>query len=456
MDKAAFKTAFRGARRFVFGADTFFITRKDEWHGHPVSDTFTTLMIGVVSNDQMFFQFVDEKGQWPQYDGDWNRLIGLPKILRVANSPAGPVFRLTIETRDIGGNTNTPVSQKLIVALRPQPLIVGSVRCTSGGGGGACTAYDSAIYPRVALQCDWSRTLGDYLCTSTRAWSDLHWMTHPAERRFTLIAGKALPVAKPGMRSFRSLQEFRTWMQTSEDVSRQRVIVDGIGVLAPIEEEGGTRLYAAPGLHDDMELRLFAFPKTGDPEQVPLHKIVDGHEAEDTPATVAMEEFTPIGEEWTVSPGYSFSIGRLSIVPIVLHDSRGRGLFWLAEDWSNTPPKMSLLRVASDVGPYDHCKQFIYPASASAVTIANGRADLTIEPHSRRDEEGKAFDWGEGDPPPCHVRGELTWDHDKGFLLMLTDIPCQPNEARVGVAIDAFGHLSAAPLRYAPPRYVKR
>ncbi|HEV7572433.1 MAG TPA: hypothetical protein VGQ21_13120 [Thermoanaerobaculia bacterium] len=439
IDEKTFQSVFHGARQSLFGSDSFSMSRKDG-EGEDGEPT-TILTIGIATNDHNFFRLEET---FDSYD---ERLEGLPEIVRVANSPSGPLFLLTIESTIIGANTRTPISRKLILTLHPKPRVAAFVECFESGGGGACTAFDAAYSSHTALECDWSRKIDDYVCATTRAYPDFHWMTHAAERRFTLIGDKSLPVAKHGMKSFRNLQELATALKTNDDLADERVIVQGVGVLAPIDRQHRRWLYAAPGVGDDMELRLFAFAQAGAPLQVALHKIVDGHEAEETKSKPE-PEFTPIADEWTVSTGYSFAMGRLEIVPIVLHDGKGRGLFWLGVDTSMTPATMSLLRIASDVGPYDHCRTFIYPASASIATVANDHADLTIEPHSRRDDEGDAVTWDEGDPMPCHVHGTLTWNRDKGFFLMLTDVPCKPDEARAAVVIDAFGHLSSTPLHY--------
>jgi hypothetical protein len=439
IDEKTFQTVSHGATETSFGSDAFFMSRKDG-EGRDGEPT-TILTIGIAADDHKFFRFEEE---FDSYD---ETLKGLPEIVRVANGSSGPLFLLTIESTIIGANTRTPVSRKLIVTLRPEPRVAAFVECFESGGGGACTAFDAAYSSHNALNCDWSPTINDYVCTDTEAYPDFHWTTHAAERRFTLIGHKSLPVAKHGMQSFRNFQELAAALKTNNDLGDERVIVEGVGVLAPIDQRHRWGLYAAPGVADDMELRLFAFPQAGDPVQVALHKIVDGHEPE-VMERKPTKEFTSIAVDWTVSTGNSFPMGRLEIVPIVLHDGKGRGLFWLGVDTSMTPPAMSLLRIAADVGPYDHCRTFIYPASASIATITNDHADLTIEPHSRRDDDGDAVTLDDGELLPCHVHGTLTWNRDKGFFLMLTDVPCQPDEARTSVVIDALGHVSSTPLRY--------
>ncbi|HEX7680387.1 MAG TPA: hypothetical protein VF713_19805, partial [Thermoanaerobaculia bacterium] len=297
MDKTAFQTAFHGARQSPFGSDVFFVTTKDEERG---DREFSTVMIGIAAGDGKFFRLV---GEFDSYD---EKVEGLPEIVRVANDPPGPVFLLTIETTMQGANTRTPISRKLIVTLLPKPRVAAVVECSESGGGGACTAFDAAYSSHDALQCDWSRTISDYLCTSTHAYPEFHWTTHRAERRFTLIGGKALPVTRPGTPSFHTLQELGLRLRTDYDLHRQRVIVEGIGLLAPLHPDVGLSLYAAPGLEDDMELRLFAFPQEGPPVLVPLHKIVDGHEdqrQDKVQEGVQISELTPTGEQWSVEAG---------------------------------------------------------------------------------------------------------------------------------------------------------
>jgi len=178
--------------------------------------------------------------------------------------------------------------------------------------------------------------------------------------------------------------------------------------------------------------------------EVGLHKVVDGHEpVEDRKAAPDDAAYTPIGDDWSVTARPEMNLGTAEIYSIVLYDGKGRGLFWFAFDQM----KMSLLRLAADVGPYSSCNSFIYPASASSITTAGDHADLLIEPHSRRNLEGELVKQdGDDEDLPCHVRGTLTWGREKGFYLLRSDVPCHDDEPRLGVVIDALGHPIAVPL----------
>ena len=451
IDAPTFRSVFRVAKKRSYGRFAFFIATKDS--GTP-DERSTILMIGASVDDRTFFRVVNAAGQWPDFDVRDEKLVDEPKFVRLTNDAAGSLFRVTIQSK-YRGHTTTEIETTYIVSVKPQPRIVASINCQEvEGGGGACGAFDFIYSAHDALQCDWSRRLHDFACTSTRAYIDIHWMTHPEERRFTLLGDESLPVTKSGTPSFHSIQELGRRVWTDLALSTQRVMVDGIGLLAPLGYDPlRPVVFAAPGLYDDMELRVFVFPREGAPVAVPLRKIVDSHEAAERPKSPDDEVFTPTGEEWSVAAGEPFALASATVFPIVLHDGKGRGLFWLAIDRTTKPPAMSLLRLAADVGPYDRCKTFIYPASASAVTIAGEHADLTIEPHSRRGEGGEAEKWeDDGDELPCHVRGTVTWDHERGFSVVTSEVPCHPDEVRVGVVIDALGHLSTAPLRYEKDR----
>jgi len=255
MDSGAFRAAFRNAKRHSYGRYTFFIVRRDRG-AQLVS---TTLMIGAAVDDQKFFRLVYYR-DWPIYnEDDGDRLAGLPTISRVTNDGEHSVFRLTINTthRD---RSYAKIEDTYVVAVEPQPRIAGALRCAVVSGGGS---YCLGRTKGDAVECDWSASLGDYLCTARRAYDDSMWTTHPWERRFTLIGGKPVPVTKDGMQSFRSLEEVAAWLRTAESYP-PRIFVDGVGVLAKTDIGlFGVFTYVSPGARDDMELRLFAFPHDG-------------------------------------------------------------------------------------------------------------------------------------------------------------------------------------------------
>lgn len=450
----------------AYGRYVFFLAKRDR-RSQSASDS-STLMVGVSVGDQTFFRLVDRSGKWPVFlEDDHDRLSAAPSIARLADDSEKSLFRLTVKTADRGGKTIADIESTYVVAVAPVPHIVIEVDCMVVSGGGIC---DSGGYTSGdELVCDWSRSLRDYQCASTRTYADWLAMPHPAQRRFTLIGDKKLPVTKSGMASFGSLQELDRRLRSDREQAQQRfradpmhpmdvktddllngerVMVDGIGILEPLLDVRNENrpLYAAPGRDDDMELRVYAFPNDGEPIVVPFHKLVDGHEPIEEHAE-PKEPRTAIAEDWSVKVGEELGLGTARFVSITLYDGKARGVFWLAWDESK-PHAMSTLRIASDVGSSAHCFTFFYPASASSFTMVGDHADVMIEPHSRRGDSGELTKPQDGDPPlPCHVRGTVTWDHEKGFFLALTDVPCQPGEERVGVVIDAHGHLSAAPLR---------
>ena len=269
-----------------------------------------------------------------------------------------------IESRYQGGKSRVDTETTYLVGVQPQPRIVASISCGELSTTGRC----GGITRGDALECNWSPSLRDFACTNVRAYADWLLMTHPGERRFTLIGRKSLPVAKPGMPSFRSLQELGQRLRGDDALSGLRVMVDGIGLLAPLDLDQLRNVYVAQGLDDDMELRVFVFPRDAAPVAVPLRRLVDGHESEEQERVPDATVYTSTDEQWSVAAANSFDMGGAYIASIVLHDGKGRGLFWLAADHTAKPPVMSLLRIAADVGPYGGCDTFIYPASTSAVT----------------------------------------------------------------------------------------
>jgi hypothetical protein len=224
-------------------------------------------------------------------------------------------------------------------------------------------------------------------------------------------------------------------IKTDDVVFRKRVLVQDIGILQPLDDLHGTvRMYATPGRGDEMELQVFAFPKQGAPFAVAFDALVDGHEFTRDYGPNPGEARTATDENWSISVGESFALGSAEVVSLTLLDGKARGVFWLAQDKTKRKA-MSVLRIASDVASHDECFTFVQPAAASSFAIVHDYADVMIEPHSRRNESGELTkNRGEEDPPlPCHVRGRVTWDPAKGFNLMLTDVPCKPREAPVGV-----------------------
>ena len=426
-------------------------------------------MVGISVDDQKFFRLVDDvSGEWPvflQEGEDEESLRAAPEIVPLAVDAGNPLFRLTLETAWRLGKTNTETTSTYVIAVEPEPRIVTGVDCVQPEVMGICGGLTSGD----ELACDWSPSLRDYQCTSTTSYADWLALPHPAARRFTLIGGTTLPVTKPGMPWFASIQELGRRLQsddalirervradprhsseikTDDRLSRGRVLVQDIGILQPLANlRGAVRLYAMPGRGDDMELQVFAFPGDGAPFAVPFHTLVDGHEVKPEVRSEPEEARTAIGENWSVGVGESFELGTAQVVSLTLSDGKARGVFWLAED-KTKPEAMSVLRIASDVASYDQCFTFLQPAAASSFAIVQDHADFMIEPHSRRAQSGElTTNRGEEDPPlPCHVKGTVTWDPAKGFYLMLTDVPCEANERPVGVVIDAHGHLSTAPL----------
>jgi hypothetical protein len=467
MTAAAFRAAFQGTKPNAYGRYTVFIAKLD--HQSDTESDSSTLMVGLSVDDQKFFRLVDDdEGEWPVFLNeveDEESLREVPEIVLLAADDGEPLFRLTVETAWRLSKSSSKTTSTYVIAIEPEPQIVTRVDCEQSASMGRCGAPTSGD----ELACDWSPSLRDYECTSTESYADWLALPHPAARRLTLIGAKTLPVTKPGMPWFASIQELgrrlrsdraliqeraradprhSSEIETDDLMFGERVLVQDVGILEPLDNLHGTvRLFATPGRGDEMELRVFAFPDEGAPFVVPFHRLVDGHEVAGEARSEPEEARTAIGENWSIGAGESFELGSAEVASLTLFDGKARGVFWLAED-ETKPEVMSILRIASDVASHDEGFTFLMPAAASSFAIVHDHADVMIEPHSHRSESGELTKTqGEEDPPlPCHVKGKVTWDPAKGFYLMLTDVPCEADEAQVGVVIDVHGHLSRAPL----------
>jgi hypothetical protein len=178
-----------------------------------------------------------------------------------------------------------------------------------------------------------------------------------------------------------------------------------------------------------------------------MQKINDGHEPASRRTVSPHEEkdpYTPTGEHWSVE--FGDGPGKM----LVLHDGRGRGLFWMNLDERADPPAIALVRLATDSLVFEECGRFLAPPSASSLTAIDGGLDAVVESHSWRDDGDDFLQPIEGEDaiPRCRVHARLTWNRDEGFREQITDeVPCKPGELPRAVVIDQNGALLTRALK---------
>jgi hypothetical protein len=446
IDHAALRRAFRGVKPVVIDGMRFLIAAENEPQREDADLYTARVKLAIEYGNGKSYRLVDEDGTWPEAERAYASMEARPRVRRVSRG----VFRLDYDESTPGPRSRSTTQSTVVILTADPPRVGGSIDCTDLDILGCMPPPENET-----VDCEWSAALQDFICTATRE-SDWSWNTRSAQRRFSLLTAKELLPLKTGIPSYGTLEDLAKTLWQPMRPPDRRAIVQGADLLQHVDTgviRGNTELYAAPGLTDDMALRLWAFTRSGKIIEVPMETVGDNRDvmtlaAYPRPPATAKEKdrYTPDGEQWSLD--FGDRIGNESL--LVLHDGYGRGLFWFSFDDRVDPPAIGLVRLATDSLVYMDCGRLLAPSSASLITATQEGLDAIIEAHSWRDQEGNYLEPipGEDAIPPCRVRARLTWNRDEGFREQITDeVPCKPGELPRAVVIDQNGALLTRALK---------
>jgi len=387
-------------------------------------------------------KFYELQGDLEVSDED-SRSDRLPSI-EVADAGDGslPLLRLSW-TATLGGRAPGTESETVFLDFRGQPRVAYGATCSNILTVGACTAHDGFYAVHESFDCGWDLLRADLVCTQART-LDANWTHRAATRRFAIFHGNELPATERILPSLEALARG----------PRGEHFVEGIGLVKP----AGTIahrwfLYAATGTGHALALRLWSVdlhdPK-GPIVRLPVQLLDDGLAEEealapdDVAGGVEAEKdalrYTPGALPFAIRTKRLTAGGPVDVLQLVLHDGRGRGLFWIGGDAASGV--LSALRVSSEAGEYAHCGLFLRPAAASRAEMRTNplSAMLRIEPHWLGDLDGGLVG-PDRHHPYCPLAASVTWA-EGGFRVGRKTLGCNKRRQRAVVKDD--GTLAAA------------
>lgn len=339
-------------------------------------------------------------------------------------------------TQHLGGaNAQNWTDARLLLDFRSDPpQVAATLDCGYNEGGGACSALDSSMSPRSALDCAWAADVNDFLCTETTS------QGRGSHRDFYLFANRLAPARRSEVASLEAAAEV-----LARNGKGQSVTVYKLGPVSFIDEIRIDARTSAMLLSGDGTFYLAPHTagETGRILSIVPHGILD-------PASAPEVVELPQGR-WTgdVASAFTsrtiFRSGDLTVLQVVeIKDAPH--LYWVGIQAGDGGLTFDATRLVGD-GSYEGCGKVKVPAAVLSVgEIAKPfRVQVRIQPPTVDNMFGEAdVEWpgeSEGEEiDTCFRNATVSWSSGT-FTTQVDRRPCPSPDKPHRVTVDADGRL---------------
>ena len=353
-----------------------------------------------------------------------------------------PLIRFAIGYHRLSAQTRIT----FLIDLRPKSFRVVAMHCLNYGATGVCGGPNHYFTPKRDLSCRWRSKASDFRCVS-RETMNLRWTTRTATRTFWLLSDRSIPPSRANAATYPSGQAFADAVARDRDALKQRVVIDGIGLVEPIFDFSNDELFGATSLEPAMTARFFLLQRDrGRWIEIPATRLADERYAarrskneQDDPTTPG---FTP--EE----PHVHFTavelepiVKRRRLIEVVATEGEGRTVYWVMVDYAASPIATGAIRLATTEAEHGTCEKHVRPPSATwlGVPWEDGLPGYIQAIPSQIEWEAGNEKTGQ---QACWRSGTIDWSAKQGWLVDLHEAPCtdrvRPPQA---VTIGANGEL---------------